>query len=330
MPQTKELMKKIAVLTSGGDSPGMNACIRSVVRTAIYDGMEVYGIKRGYQGLIDGDIKQMKSKSVGNIIQRGGTILKSARCKDFFTKTARAQAYENLKALGIEGLVAIGGNGTFAGAAKFASEYDIPCIGIPGTIDNDLAGTDNTIGYDTAMNTVVEAIDKIRDTAISHNRLFVVEVMGRDAGFIALRCGIGVGAEAILIPESPLYIDSLIEKLDGGRRRNKSSGIVIVSEGNESGGAYKVAQAVNERFDHYEIRVSVLGHMQRGGNPSALDRLLASELGYHAVMALKEGQSSVMVGKVHKDICFTPLEDAIKHHKGINPELLRLSEVLSI
>ncbi len=323
-------MKRIAVFTSGGDSPGMNACIRAVVRTAIFNKLEPFGIYRGYEGMIDGDIVPMDSKSVGNIIQRGGTILKTARSKSFMTKEGRETAFQNLKKFQIEGVAAIGGDGTCKGANIFSNEYGIPFIGIPGTIDNDLVGTDFCIGYDTAINTVIEAVDKIRDTADSHNRLFFVEVMGRDAGFIALRSGIAVGAEAILVPETKTYIPELIAKLERGRRANKTSGIIIVAEGDEAGGAYEVARQVKEKFDYYDTRVTVLGHIQRGGSPTAMDRVLASRLGNEAVTALLAGRKSEMVGIVNRQVVFTPFEKATKHHTDINPELLNLAEVLSI
>jgi 6-phosphofructokinase 1 len=323
-------MKKIAVFTSGGDSPGMNAGIRAVVRAGIYHGLDVYGIIRGYEGMINGDIIKLESSSVGNIIQRGGTILKSARSARFITPEGRKQAFEKLQEFGIEGLVAIGGDGTFTGAAIFNQEFGVKVMGMPGTIDNDLRGTDFTIGYDTAINTVVEAVDKLRDTADSHDRLFIVEVMGRDAGFIALRSGIGVGAEAVLVPETPTYIDKLIEVLDRGWQRKKSSSIVIVSEGDQSGGAMEVAARVKEKFHNYDVRVSILGHLQRGGSPSCMDRLLASRTGVAAVEALMAGRSNEMVGIVNKEIAFTPFSEAIKHTKYLNPELLKLVEILSI
>jgi 6-phosphofructokinase 1 len=323
-------MKKIAVFTSGGDSPGMNAGIRALVRTAVYHGLEAYGIIRGYEGMINGDIIPLESSSVGNIIQRGGTILKSARSQRFMTPEGRKQAFEKLQEFGIEGVVAIGGDGTFKGALDFHKEFGIKMIGMPGTIDNDLRGTDFTIGYDTAINTVVEAVDKLRDTADSHDRLFIVEVMGRDAGFIALRSGIGVGAEAVLVPETPTYIDKLIETLDKGWKRKKSSSIVIVAEGDQSGGAMEVAEKVKEKFKHFDIRVSILGHLQRGGSPSCMDRLLASSLGVAAVEALMEGRSNEMVGLVNNKIEFTPFSEAVKHNTELKPELLKLVEILSI
>lgn len=323
-------IKKIGVFTSGGDSPGMNACIRAVVRNAIFSGVEVVGILRGYNGLVNGDFVPLESRSVGNIIQRGGTILKTARSESFRTVEGRKKAFQNIQRENIDALVAIGGDGTFTGADIFMKEFNIPIIGIPGTIDNDLYGTDYSIGYDTALNTVVEAVDRIRDTANSHDRLFVVEVMGRDAGFIALRSGIAVGAEAVLIPETQTYIDHLLNKLEGDRRKNKMSSIVIVAEGDDFGGAYKVAEAVKNKFDYFDIRVSILGHIQRGGNPSALDRVIASRMGAGAVDALLEGRKGEMIGIINKEISFTPFEKAIKHHKIINKQLLSLVETLAI
>lgn len=324
------MMKKIGVFTSGGDSPGMNACIRAVVRTAIYNNVKVVGIYRGYEGMIEGEFQEFDASSVSNIIQRGGTVLKSSRSERFRTKEGRVEAVKKLREFGIEGLIAIGGDGTYTGAKVFSEEHHIPVIGIPGTIDNDLFGTDFTIGYDTAINTVVEAVDKIRDTADAHNRLFFVEVMGRDAGFIALRSGIAVGAEAILVPETETYIDQLIAKLKKGWERKKSSSIIIVSEGDDAGGAYEIANAVKAKFNHYETKVTILGHIQRGGSPSAADRVLASWLGNAAVNALISGKSKQAVGLVNKKITFTPFEKAIKHHQKINKELLTLADVLSI
>ncbi|MCD4791052.1 MAG: 6-phosphofructokinase [Bacteroidales bacterium] len=322
-------MKKIGVLTSGGDAPGMNACIRAIVRTGIYYGLKVYGIKDGYNGLIKNKFIPMGSSSVSNIIQRGGTILKTARSKKFITKEGRQKAYENIINHGLDGLVVIGGNGTFTGADVFINEFDFPIMGAPGTIDNDLYGTDLTIGYDTAINTVVEAVDKIRDTADSHNRLFFIEVMGRDAGFIALRSGIAVGAEDILVPETVTYIDELIEILERGFRKNKKSGIIIVAEGDDAGGAFDVARKVKEKFDYLDTRVTILGHIQRGGSPSAYDRIIASTMGYAAVKALLEGRRGEMVGIINRDVAFTPFEKAIKHHKDIKRELLEMTRVLS-
>ena len=322
-------MKKIGVFTSGGDSPGMNACIRAVVRTALSKGIEVYGIYRGYEGMIDGDIVKMESHSVSNIIQRGGTILKTARSERFMTPEGRAIAYENLQKYGIEGLVVIGGDGSFRGATVFREEYGIPVMGCPGTIDNDLFGTDYTLGYDTAVNTVVQAIDKIRDTANSHDRMFIIEVMGRDAGFIALRSGIATGAEAVLIPETVTYINELISLLEKGWERKKSSAIVIVAEGDDAGGAYQVADKVKEKFNRYDIRVTVLGQLQRGGSPSALDRVMGSRMGNSAVNALLAGRTDEMVGIMNHEVRFTPFQKATKHHNGISPYLLELIDVLS-
>jgi len=323
-------MKKIALLTSGGDAPGMNACIRSVVRTAINLNMECWGVYRGYEGLVNGDMRKLESSDVSNIIQRGGTILKSSRSEEFRTEAGRKQAADNLKAKGIEGLIVIGGDGSFQGALLLEEEQGIKCVGVPGTIDNDLYGTDFTIGFDTAVNTVVEAVDKIRDTADAHNRLFFVEVMGRDAGFIALRSGISVGAEAILLPETETYIEQLIEKLERGWERHKSSSIIMVAEGDDAGGAYEVAAKVKAKFNHYETKVTVLGHLQRGGSPSANDRLLGSMLGFAAVKALKAGTSSEMVGQINGDVAYTPFKQAVKHHQEINWHLLELAELLSL
>lgn len=322
-------MKRIGVFTSGGDAPGMNAAVRAVVRTCIYNNIVPFGIFEGYKGLIEGDIKELSSRDVSNIIQRGGTILRSARCKEFFEKEGRQKAFDNIKKFNLDGIVAIGGDGTFTGAKIFNEEHKIPFVGIPGTIDNDLFGTDYCIGYDTALNTVIEAVDKIRDTASSHNRLFMVEVMGRDAGFIALRSGIGVGAEAILVPETPTYIDKLLEKLKNDRTQHKQSMIVIVAEGDETGGALKLAEQVKIVCPEFDTKVTILGHIQRGGSPSALDRVLASRLGNAAVNALLEGKTNIMVGVLHRDISFIPFEKAIKHHQKINMDLLNLVEVLS-
>jgi len=323
-------IKKIGVLTSGGDAPGMNACIRAVVRTAIFYNIEVVGIRYGYNGLINADFVPLLSHSVANIIQRGGTILKTARSMEFKTPEGRAKAFQNIKDNKIDALVVIGGDGTFTGANIFSSEYDIPIVGTPGTIDNDLFGTDYTIGYDTAINTVVQAVDKIRDTADSHNRLFFVEVMGRDAGFIALYSGIAVGAEAILIPESKTYINELIQKLEKGIRQNKTSGIIIVAEGDDAGGAFTVAQKVKERFDHYDTRVAILGHIQRGGSPSCFDRVLASRMGYEAINALLAYKRNVMIGIVNQKINYVPFSQAIKHHTDINWEMIRMANILAI
>jgi 6-phosphofructokinase 1 len=307
----------------------MNAAIRAVVRTGLYHGLEVYGVYKGYSGLIQGLIEPLGSRSVSNIIQRGGTILKTARSEEFRTPEGRQQAYDNLVKFGIDGLVVIGGDGTFTGARIFQSEFNIPIIGLPGTIDNDLYGTDYTIGFDTAVNTVIDAVDKIRDTASSHERLFIIEVMGRDAGFIALRSGIATGAEKILIPETVTYIDELIKKLETDWSNNKTSGIIIVAEGDEMGGGFAVAKAIKEHFPHFDTRVTILGHVQRGGSPSAFDRVLASELGYQAVIALKDGVRGVMVGMINKEAQFTTFEKAIKMHQSINMEMLQVAEVLS-
>lgn len=322
-------IKRIGVLTSGGDAPGMNAAIRAVVRAAIFNGCEAYGIYGGYQGLINGDIKKMKSQDVSNIIQRGGTILKSARSAEFRTPEGRTKAAEKLAELKIDALVVIGGDGSFTGARLLIQEHDIPVVGIPGTIDNDLYGTDSTIGYDTAVNTAVEAVDKIKDTASAHNRLFFVEVMGRDAGFIALRVAIATGAEAVLVPEVDTDIADLEHYLEKDYDPAKSSGIVIVAEGEKEGGAYSVAEKVGKAHPEYDIRVSVLGHMQRGGSPSAFDRVLASQLGVAAVDALMDDQKSIMVGIMNKEIVHVPFNKTIKNSKGLNPELLNLVRVLS-
>jgi 6-phosphofructokinase 1 len=323
-------MKKIAVFTSGGDAPGMNACIRAVVRTALHYDLEVLGIRRGYAGMIEGEIIPMDSQSVSNIIQKGGTILQSARSMSFKTPEGRRQAYENLSKAGIEGVVAIGGDGTFTGADVFCSEYpEISFVGVPGTIDNDLYGTDYTIGYDTAINTAMEAIDKVKDTADAHNRLFFIEVMGRDAGFIAMYSGIATGAEAILIPESKTDINKLVDSLHNNFKKKKTSSIVIVAEGDEEGGAIEIAKKVNERFDKYDTRVTVLGHVQRGGSPTCMERVRASRLGMEAVKALLNGQTRVMIGLIHKDIAYTPFQKAIKHNRTIEPVLAHLAEVLS-
>ena len=322
-------MNRIGVFTSGGDAPGMNACVRAVVRTALHFNKEIYGIYRGYEGMIDGDIKKLTSNSVSNTVHRGGTFLQSARSEEFRTKNGRKEAFKQISKSGIDGLIAIGGDGTFRGAMEFNDDFDIPIVGVPGTIDNDLFGTDFTIGYDTAVNTAVEAIDKIRDTANSHHRLFIVEVMGRDAGFIALRSGIGGGAECILIPESKTDIKHVIGKLKEGLNRQKTSSIVVVAEGDDAGGAFEVAKQVQDAFDFYDIRVTILGHLQRGGNPSAMDRVLASHLGYGAVKALLAGKTNIMVGKQHWEITHTPLAQATKHHQVVKGSLMNLSEILA-
>ena len=322
-------IKKVAVFTSGGDAPGMNACVRAVVRTALYHGLQVTGIMRGYEGMIEGDFQNLTSQSVSNIIHRGGTILKTARSQRFRTEEGMQQAYRALRAERIDGVVAIGGDGTFKGATEFSSKYEIPFIGIPGTIDNDLFGTDFTIGYDTALNTVIEAIDKIRDTAQSHERLFFIEVMGRDAGFIALNAGIAAGAEAILIPETVTDIRKLAEDLEGGWLRKKTSSIVIVAEGEEEGGALKIAEKIKAILPkHFDIKVTILGHIQRGGNPTCLDRVLASRLGCAAVEALLKGKHTEMAGLIHDKVVFTPFAKAVKHHVEPDNELVHLADLL--
>jgi len=323
-------IKKIGIFTSGGDSPGMNAAIRAVTRTAIYHKLKVIGIRHGYEGMIHGHFKELKAFSVSDIIQRGGTILKTARSKDFMTVEGRRLAYENITAEGIDAIVAIGGDGTLAGARQFTEEYDVPFIGLPGTIDNDIYGTDYTIGYDTALNTVMEAVDKIRDTASSHNRLFFIEVMGREAGFIALRTGIACGAEAILIPEVKGQVQGLKDYLEKGFKRRKSSNIIIVAEGEESGGAFAIAKKVKDDFQDYDVRVSVLGHIQRGGSPSAYDRVTASLFGYAAVEALLDDQKSVMIGMLNGKIAHSTFNKAIKMHKQVDLEKLQIAEILSV
>lgn len=324
-------INKIGVFTSGGDAPGMNACIRAVVRTGIFLGKEVVGIYQGYQGMIDKKFINMDARSVRNIIQLGGTVLKTARCAEFRTPEGRATAYKNLKEEGIDALVAIGGDGTFTGAELLSREYDIPIIGIPGTIDNDLYGSDFTLGYDTATNTVLEAIDKIRDTAASHDRLFFIEVMGRDSGCIALHAGVAGGAEAILLPEKETAIDDLISKLEEGALSNKSSSIVIIAEGDKNGGAYNVAKRVKERFNFYDIKVTILGHLQRGGTPSSFDRVLACRLGYASVKALVGGESRKMVGLRGNLIQLTDIVESINNHSyKLEDDLLEMSAILSI
>lgn len=320
---------KIAVLTSGGDAPGMNAAIRAVVRTGLYHGLEVFGVGRGYNGMIEDDIIQMDSKSVANIIQRGGTILKTARSKDFFEPEGRQIAYNNLKKRGINGIVVIGGDGSFKGAQKFSNEFDIPCIGLPGTIDKDIAGSDFTIGFDTAVNTAVEAIDKIRDTADAHDRLFVVEVMGRDAGYIALHSGIATGAENILIPETKTDMNALIAALTEKEKRRKLVNLIVVAEGDEFGGGTQVGNFLKEKLPNADIRVCILGHIQRGGSPSCLDRLIASRMGYHAVECLLNGTHNVMVGIEDNKMKYTPLDHAVKAKQKISEEWLRIVKILA-
>ncbi|MBE99758.1 6-phosphofructokinase [Flavobacterium coralii] len=324
-------IKKVGVLTSGGDSPGMNAAIRAVVRTCAFHNIECAGIYRGYQGMIEGDFKEMNARSVNNIINKGGTILKSARSKEFMTAEGRKKAHQNLVDHNIDALVVIGGNGSFTGALIFNSEYNFPVIGIPGTIDNDIYGTSFTLGYDTALNTVVEVIDKIRDTASSHNRLFFVEVMGRDAGHIALNAGIGAGAEEILIPEEDMGLDRLLESLRKSKASGKSSSIVVIAEGDKIGkNAFELKDYVEENMPEYDVRVSILGHMQRGGTPSCFDRVLASRLGVKAVETLLDGKSNYMVGLIKDEVVLTPLENAVKGKSHIDKELIRVSDIVSI
>lgn len=325
-------ISKIAVLTSGGDAPGMNACIRSVVRTGIYNGLEVTGIRQGYQGLINDDMEVMEARSVSNILSLGGTILKTARCMEFHTEEGMEKAYQNLIKRGIQALVVIGGDGTFTGALRFSKKYpDIAVMGVPGTIDNDLYGSTYTLGFDTATNTVIEAIDKIRDTADAHDRLFFIEVMGRDSGAIALRAGISCGAEAILLPEKATAIEELVSSLKDGELKKKSSSIVIVAEGDKNGGVYNVAHRVQQEVTNYDIKVTILGHLQRGGSPSAFDRILGSRLGFAAVNALIGGESQKMVGLQANIIVTTSLEEALNQHEfKLEDDLLKMAEVLSI
>jgi len=327
----KNQPKKIAVLTSGGDAPGMNAALRAVVRASVFYGIECFAIHQGYQGLIDNEFELMNARSVNNIINKGGTIIKSARCLEFRTPEGRKKAYDNIKNAGIEALVVIGGDGSFTGAMIFQNEFNFPVIGIPGTIDNDIYGTRYTLGYDTAINTVIEAIDKIRDTASSHNRLFFVEVMGRDAGHIALNSGIGAGAEEILIPEENLGLDRLLESLKKSEKSGKSSSIVVIAEGDKTGkNVFEIASYVEKNLPYYEVRVSVLGHMQRGGAPSCFDRVLASRMGVFAIESIIEGKSNSMVGVIDDKMVLTPLKKAIKGKSKINTDLIKVSDILSI
>lgn len=323
-------MKKIAVLTSGGDAPGMNACLRAVIRGAIYHGIEAYGIKYGYNGLIDGDIYKMKSYSVSNIIQKGGTILKSARSAEFRTKEGRKKAYQQLQRRGIEGLVVIGGDGTFTGASIFYEEYGFPIVGAPGTIDNDLYGTDYTIGFDTAVNTALEAIDKIRDTANSHDRIFFIEVMGRDSGYIAIQSGIGGGAELIMVPETSTSIEDVIHDLNQGRNTEKTSSIVVVAEGDEEGGAMEVVNKVKSRLKGKDLKVSILGHIQRGGAPTAMDRIIGSRLGLAALEGLLGGKKNMMAGIINNRVIYTDFKECINTSKPLEQDLLRMVKILSI
>ena len=320
---------RIGVLTSGGDSPGMNAAIRAVVRTGIYHGLEVFGVMRGYQGMIEDDIFRMESRSVANIIQRGGTILKTARCKEFFEPEGRKKAYDNLKRRGIDGLVIIGGDGSFRGAVKFSQEFDIPCVGLAGTIDKDINGTDFTIGFDTAVNTAVEAIDKIRDTMDAHDRIFIIEVMGRDAGYIALHSGIATGAENILIPELKTDMNKMVASLLEKERRKKLVNLIVVAEGDEYGGANQVQKILTEKLPKAEIRVCILGHIQRGGSPSCIDRLIASRMGYHAVECLMEGRHNVFVGILNNKMHYIPLENAVKNKAKISEEWMKIVKILA-
>jgi 6-phosphofructokinase 1 len=322
-----EDIKRIGVLTSGGDAPGMNAAIRAVVRAGIYHGFEVFGIRRGYMGMIEGDIVPMSGQSVSGIIQRGGTIIQTARCKEFHDYEGRKKAYDQLVKNGIHAVIAIGGDGTFTGAGIFSKEFNIPIIGIPGTIDNDLFGTDYTIGYDTAVNTVVEAVDKIRDTATSHGRIFFVEVMGREAGFVALHSGLACGAEAVMIPEEKGQYKHL-RALMAKRAEKLKSSIIIVAEGEEEGGAVAIAEKVKKEFPQLSIRTSILGHIQRGGSPSSFDRVTASRMGAAAIDALLDDQKSIMIGIVNNEIVHVPLSKSIKLHKHINRDMLKLVEQL--
>jgi 6-phosphofructokinase 1 len=321
---------RIAVLTSGGDAPGMNASVRAVVRTAAYNSIECYAVYKGFQGLLDNNLRAISARGVNNIINKGGTVLKTARCIEFRTKEGRKKAYQSIVSNKIDGLVIIGGDGSLTGGMIFQSEYNIPVIGIPGTIDNDICGTSHTIGYDTALNTVIEAIDKIRDTAISHNRLFFVEVMGRDAGHIALNTGIGAGAEEILIPEENMGLNRLLESLKNSEKSGKSSSIVVIAEGGKTGkNIFEIASYIEKNMPHYEVRVSVLGHIQRGGSPSCFDRVLASRMGVFAVESLIEGKSNYMVGVQNQKMILSPLKNAVKGKSEIDKDLIRVSDILS-
>ena len=323
-------IKCVGILTSGGDAPAMNAAIRAVTRAAIYNGFEVKGIMRGYRGLITGEIFPMKTQNVSNIIQQGGTILKTARCKEFTTPEGRQIAYDTMQKEGIDALVVIGGDGSLTGARIFASEYNIPIVGLPGTIDNDLYGTDTTIGYDTALNTIMEATDKIRDTASSHERLFFIEVMGRNAGFLALNGAIATGAEAAIIPEIATEVDQLAELIQNGFRKSKNSSIVLVAESELTGGAMGLAERVKNEYPQYDVRVTILGHIQRGGSPTASDRILASRMGEAAINALLEGQRNIMVGIQNDELVYVPFTKAIRNDKPTNRDLLNTIKILSI
>ncbi len=323
-------IKTIGVLTSGGDAPGMNAAIRAVTRTAIYNGFKVKGIRRGYHGLVTNEIVDFTSSSVSNIVQQGGTILKTARSKEFRTEEGRRLAYENMRAQGIDALVVIGGDGSLSGARQFAEEFDVPIVGLPGTIDNDLGGTDSTIGYDTALNTIVEAVDKLRDTASSHERLFFVEVMGRTAGYLALNSAIASGAEAAIIPEYLTGVDQLAELINNGFRKSKNSAIVLVAEDPSTGGAMGLAERIKKEFPQFDARVTILGHIQRGGSPTAYDRILASRLGAAAIEALKEGQRNVMMGMKNGQITYVPFSKAVNHECKLHSNSLELVKILSM
>lgn len=331
MATKQDQINRIGVLTSGGDAPGMNAAIRAVVRSCVYYGIEPFGIYRGYEGLIENEIEQMDAGSVKHIIHQGGTILKSARSSKFKTKEGMDQAWKNIQEHELDALVVIGGDGTFKGAMEFGNKYDFPIVGIPGTIDNDIYGTDFAIGFDTALNTVVEAVDKIRDTATSHSRLFFIEVMGRDAGFIAMYSGIGAGAEEVLIPEKDRGIEQLFESLERTSKRNKSSRLVIVAEGDKNGSVYDLEEQVKEQFgDRYETKVTILGHVQRGGRPSCSDRVLASRLGVLSVEALRDGKRDIMVGIRNRKIAYTELDHATKRNPKMDKELVRVADIISI
>lgn len=323
-------IKKIGVLTSGGDAPGMNAAIRAVVRSCFFYGLEAVGIYRGYEGMIEGDFESMDVRSVNHILEKGGTVLKSARCLDFHQPEFRAKAAEQLRSNGIDAIVAIGGNGTFTGAKLLWEEHGIPVIGVPGTIDNDLHGSDFTIGFDTANNVVLTAIDNIRNTAMSHNRLFFVEVMGRESGYIAAYTGLASGAFGILIPEKETTFEDLIEKLDTGRKNGKTSSIVVVAEGNKWGGASEIKQLIKDKAPVYDAKVTILGHTQRGGSPTCFDRILASRLGVAAVEGLMEGRAGVMAGIIKNEVAYTSLEDAIQFKDQVDSEIIRVAEILSI
>lgn len=323
-------IKCIGILTSGGDAPGMNAAIRAVTRSAIFNGFAVKGIMRGYKGLVFNEIVEFKSQSVSNIIQLGGTILKTARCKEFMTPEGRKQAHDNMVAAGIDALVVIGGDGSLTGASLFAEEYNVPIVGLPGTIDNDLGGTDSTIGYDTALNTIMEAVDKLRDTASSHERLFFVEVMGHTAGYLALNGAIATGSEAAIIPEMDTEVDQLAELISQGFRKSKNSAIVIVAENPRTGGAMGLAERVKKEFPQYDARVTILGHIQRGGSPSAQDRILASRMGAMAIQAIMEGQRNVMIGIQNNELVYVPFSRAVRHNKSINRDYVNLVKILSM